>query len=120
MVIYEFQARDGKTVERDYPMAEAPKIGKVIVVKGKRYKRIISRCHDDKSSGGVGRGIQCLDLAHEAVGMPNIRHGRDPAVPRYSKDGFPVFLNRREINEFQAKRPQYKYDTGRAQTQFKR
>ncbi len=120
MVLYEFQARDGKVVERDYPMLSAPKIGTVIVVKGKRYRRIMSRCAGDVCLNGVGRGVRCVDYAHEAVSMPNVRHGRDPAVPRYSKDGFPVFLNKREIREFEAKRPQFKYDTGRGHDGFKK
>lgn len=40
-MLYTFQARDGSTVERDYPMLQAPKIGTRIRVKGKTYRRIM-------------------------------------------------------------------------------
>jgi hypothetical protein len=36
-----------------------------------------------------------------------------PDAPRLSADGFPVFLNRQEIREFEAKNPHMKYDSGR-------
>lgn len=108
MPMYEFQSADGQLHERHYEMGKAPKIGKWIKAGGVRMRRLAPVTTDNSM-----RGIKCLDVAHEAVGMPNRRHGIDPAVPRYSKDGFPVFLNMREIREFQAKRPQYKWDTGR-------
>ena len=41
-MIYEFQSDDGEVIERMFSMANAPDLGKKIVVKGKTYKRVLS------------------------------------------------------------------------------
>ncbi len=40
-MLYTFQARDGSTVEREYSMHDAPKVGTRIRVKGKTYRRVL-------------------------------------------------------------------------------
>lgn len=41
MATYCFQSADGSVIERDAPMTNAPKVGSIIVVRGKRYRRIM-------------------------------------------------------------------------------
>lgn len=51
-----------------------------------------------------GRGLQVSvqgDPAHVAHGLPPW----DPAAPRHDSEGQPVFHTRREIREYEAKRP---------------
>lgn len=100
MVLYEFQGSGGERIERDYPMGKAPKIGRSITVDGKKYRRI-----PPSPPPGSMRGVRCTDYTHEAVGMLNERHyGKDPDVPCYSQDGFPVFRTKRQIDEYAAKK----------------
>lgn len=116
MPLYEFRTAKGEVIEAHYPLKRMPKVGSWVTVNGKRAQRILSRADDRNEM----RGLRVTDYTHEARNMPNLSHGRDPAVPRYSKDGFPVFMTKREIQEFQAKRPQYAWDSGKARPEYKR
>lgn len=116
MPLYEFKTADGEIIEANFPLAKMPKVGSWVTIGGKRARRILSNSFDKNAM----RGVRVTSYEHEAMNMPHISHGRDPAVPRYSENGFPVFRTKREIQEFQAKRPQYAWDTGKAKTEYRR
>ena len=42
MPAYQFQADDGEVIERFYPIREAPPLGAVLRVSGKKFRRIVS------------------------------------------------------------------------------
>ena len=41
-MFYEFKAKDGEVIDRQYPMSEAPELGTKIKVEGKVFVRMIS------------------------------------------------------------------------------
>lgn len=101
-MIYEFRDQQGNPVELDFDMGKCPvKIGEVLVLDdGRQVTRLFP---------SIGE-VRVPDVMHEAFNMPSSRHGIDPDVPRYSKPGngflgdFPLFANKREIAEYEAKK----------------
>lgn len=95
-MLYTFQARDGSTVERDYEMANAPKIGTRIRVKGKTYRRVLD----------FGRGV-----AQIAVEPSSYRHSlwaltKDQAKKYctvFDEHGHGVARDRAEIQNIQSR-----------------
>jgi|SRR5689334_9420131 len=98
--MYEFRFTDGTQAEAYFPLDEMPRIGDAVEIDGRAAIRVISAPR-----------VSVVDLGHEACNMHSIRHGVDPDVPRYSPEGvpgllggFPLFKNKAEIKEFQAKK----------------
>lgn len=90
MPLYPFRADDGTEIERLYPMREAPPLGTEIEQDGKVYRRVVARM-----AGIQDRGFMPF------VDMTVMDH--HPAAPRVNKDGRPVFLSQREVNDFIAR-----------------
>lgn len=93
MPTYEFQSDDGALIERDYPMAKAPKVGRCITVNGVKYRRLppaLTRpvCHDERHLGYT------LPRKRPGNGMPE--HPADH-LGRYQ------FTGKRDRIEFEAK-----------------
>lgn len=90
-MIYTFRSHDGATVEREYPMAQAPKIGTRIRVKGKTYRRV-------------------LDFGQVAV-EPDFQHSmwaltKDQAkryCKKFDQYGHGIAMDRKEIQNVQAR-----------------
>ena len=108
MPMYEFALPDGVRVERYYAPGGAPLIGEYATIDGKRARRL-------PPTLGSGPAVQVPNYQHEAFNMRNMRHGIDPDVPRYSPEGkpgllggFPLFKDKREIAEYEAKK-KHKY-----------
>lgn len=98
--MYEFQFTDGSRAERFYPLDEMPRIGERVRIGRRTATRVLSRPR-----------VKVPNLEHEACGELSIRHGRDPDVIRYSPEGvpgllggFPLFKNRAEIKDYEAKK----------------
>lgn len=99
MAQYEFQADDGEIIIREYPMTKAPKIGKTITHKGKKYSRIISTSKTE---------VRLFEPNFVSHSLPRWH----PDAPHYEPGtGKPCFQNMREIREFSAKTG-YKYEYG--------
>lgn len=95
-MLYLFRTPRGKVVEEYFPATAAPKLFSKRKIRGVMCTRIPS------SEGAV----KCLDVTHEAVTFVK----GIPGAPRYSKDGFPVFVNKQECVEFSARYPRFRYD----------
>jgi hypothetical protein len=98
--MYEFEFTDGSRAERFYPVAEMPRVGTRVRIGRRMATRVLSDMR-----------VKVPNLMHEACGELSSRHGIDPDVPRYSPEGvkgllggFPLFENRREIREYEAKK----------------
>lgn len=99
MAWYEFQSKDGDVIEREYAMGKAPKIGKSITVKGKKYTRIVSTSQPE---------VRYFDPCFVSHSLPRWH----PDAPHHeSGTGKPCFRSMREIKEFSAKTG-YKYEYG--------
>lgn len=95
MAIYAFRdTRTGKHVEIELPMGKAPGFGEKY--RG-RYERVV--CAPGAGSAG-GR------VRHTAYNLPT----HIPGAPRYDAQGFAQFQSRREIAEFEAKNPTYRFE----------
>jgi hypothetical protein len=105
-MIYSFEARDGSTVEREYPMAQAPKLGTRIRVKGKTYRRVLER-----SSGGC---VIEKDTMHPAYAFTKAQAQR--YCKRFDKHGHGLLLDSREIANVESRMKDdgvpLKYDRG--------
>lgn len=91
-MLYQFAARDGSIVEREYPIGKAPKIGRSIRVKGKRYMRIPSLGLQACMPSNFGKGMTSVQLPLKW-----------PFAPRHDGRGQPRFENIREVRESIAK-----------------
>lgn len=86
-------------------MASAPRIGSTVTIKGHgRARRLPSNI-----------GIEAFDPSHVALGFPRVLDDTGPNeiqadYPHVDKDGYCAFASKREINEFSAKHPRYRYD----------
>lgn len=94
MPTYEFQADDGEVIERVRPMARAPRIGSVLRVKGKVYRRVASL--------GVGSAGIVREYRHVAHSLP--RKWQWPTMPhnKFDERGRAVFESKRDVEKFQA------------------
>ena len=97
--MYEFERADGTLASAYFALSEMPRIGEFVDIDGEMCKRVMSLPR-----------VNVVDLGHEAVNMLSLRHGVDPDVPRYSPEGvpglvggFPLFKDRAEIREYEAK-----------------
>lgn len=85
---YEFRTADGRIVTEFLPMSEAPEIGSWRTVGGVRAQRIAS----------VPRQTD-RRYEHVAHSLPPW----DPRAPRHDEEGQPVFVSRKEIDEYAAR-----------------
>lgn len=87
MATYVFVASDGAVLEREYPIGKAPKIGRSIKSKGKRYMRVPS----------IGLQAQMVNnIAYmTSVQLPL----KWPFAPGHDARGQPRFQNFREVRE---------------------
>lgn len=97
MTLYPFEdCETGETVELDFSMDDAPRIGAVIEQEGRRYRRLVSPFMREPE----------WDCAHVVHQLQSAK--RDPVngyeFPHYDKaTGKGAFKNRREIREFEAR-----------------
>lgn len=92
-MIYTFEARDGSTVEREYPMAQAPKLGTRIRVNGKTYRRVLER-----QSGGCAVEKDTMHAAWAFTKQQAQRYCK-----RFDKYGHGILLDKREILNVEAR-----------------
>jgi hypothetical protein len=106
-MIYTFQARDGSTVEREYPMARAPRLGTRIRVKGKTYRRVLD--YGARSHIAVEH-----DVKHAAWALTKAQAKR--YCKKFDEYGHGIMVDRREIENVQARMKDdgvpLKYDFG--------
>lgn len=94
---YEFEeVGTGRRFDVWFPGSEAPDFGVEMDVGGVRAVRIVSR----------PQVVKPKEYAHVAHGLPP----NDPAAPRWDAEGQPVFHTKREIEDYQAKRPGMRWD----------
>ncbi len=88
MPIYEFVNEDKELVEAFYPMADAPSIGSIVRIDGKRAVRIVrpSRMH---VNGSAFKEFESYTI--------NPRH---PAIKKRGRFGRAVFGSQRELDRF--------------------
>lgn len=103
MTLYPFEDLEtGQSVDLDFAMDDAPRIGDVIEHKGRIYRRLPTLFHREPE-------WDCRHVCHQLTSDK-----RDPEngyeFPHYDKDGKGAFTTRREIEEFQAKHPTLHYD----------
>lgn len=93
MPLYSFVNQTTNEIEEHfYKMAEAPKIGEIIIGEnGQLLERVV-----DVQGVRVRRTIECVVSNSIAV--------NDPDAPRVDKHGRAVFTSRSEIDEFVAKK----------------
>lgn len=61
MAVYEFEdIATGERVEREYPLGRAPRVGRVITIRGRKLRRLLS----------TGAGLDVRDYEHVALGLP--------------------------------------------------
>lgn len=90
-MLYQFVARDGTLLERDYPMGKAPKIGCSIKVGKQRYTRVPSM------------GVEA-SLANDIDELTSVQLPlKWPFAPGHDARGQPRFQNYREVKEAIAK-----------------
>lgn len=75
MATYQFRSKGGAIIEREYPMVEAPPIGKVVRIGGVAYRRVAS----------TGVGMEVKDRPHLARSAP--RKWTPGLAERYDKWG---------------------------------
>lgn len=88
-MIYEFISADGRVIEREHPMSEAPPVGALVYVDGVEYRRCLPRM--------------------EALLRPEV-HYESQSLPRwwkhhqgnFSPSGKPRFSGMREVRESMA------------------
>jgi hypothetical protein len=88
MPVYEFVTVDDELVERHYPMAEAPRIGEIVQIDGKKAVRVI---RPDRMHVG-GRSFQEFESY-----QVNPHH---PAIQKRGRHGRAAFGSKREIERF--------------------
>lgn len=94
-MIYEFEnVATGEVVEREYPMGTAPRVGEEV----EGLRRILSRPQASFPD------FRCHHVAYQ------LDVNKYPDIPHRSVDGYGAFHTTREINEFQAKHPEWKFD----------
>jgi len=128
MPIYPFEAPDGAVVERYFPMAEAPEIGssvldheqpdrmlvrlpsetkKAIVADYSHVASSVPRVHDPRQVAARRRyeaSIATTPEEREACLKSADEWSRSkPLWHRTTANGKPVFANKREVQEFQAR-----------------
>lgn len=89
-MLYPFEADDGEQIELYYSMNDAPKIGEVVDVNGKPFKRVFSNLpvvHDYKWEPYASRQLPRWHKGHK----------------KFNKKGMPVFETRQQEREFAAK-----------------
>lgn len=105
MPIYEFQSEDGVVIDEWFSASDAPRVGEVIERDGVKYTRIYS-------TSTYGRVEN--DGYHVARSLPRWtpKHpGEKCPYPRVNERGQPMFANKKEIREFEARSGGvYKYD----------
>lgn len=86
---YEFRTPTGEIVTEFYLASEAPEPGDQVTINGVECTRIFS-----VPNPGATR-----DYTHTAHSLPPW----DPAAPRHDDHGQPVFVSRKEIDEYASK-----------------
>lgn len=86
-MIYEFESDDGRRIEVNIPMSEAPPIGSVREVDGVAYRRCLPR-------------IIGVSVPYNGVSVSQRLEPWHPLAPRCNSEGQPVFLNKGEETEF--------------------
>lgn len=81
---YQFRSGDGETIEKWYPADDAPDLGAVIVVGGKRYTRILSS--GIQIDAGVEQKVHGYPyvsnvLPKELEGVECVRTGKNAGKP---------------------------------------
>lgn len=94
---YPFRSPDGEIVLLEFPMAEVPSIGEQITHKGVAFTRQVAT-HRTQVRSYKHISLQ-IDPKHPDAPR-TVPHGASRAV---------AFESRREVEEFQAKNPQWKY-----------
>lgn len=102
MPVYEFQElKSGRVVEDYFHMNDAPECGTVVLVRGKKARRLPPR----------SVGAKAFDPEHVALGFHKSNGLKGLKVPRFDKDGYVAFKSMREIREFEASSGgRFKYD----------
>lgn len=98
MALYEFQSSDGQIILIERPMRHAPKLGAVVTVNGKQYKRIISTSANNGGSMLIGA---CDASAYPKISstLPQFAAGAE-FVTKPGKDfGKPIITSRRHQDE---------------------
>lgn len=93
-MLYVFRAKDGTETEKYFDSEKAPKIGKWVTIKGKRYQRVIS----------LQRPV-VKESRHVAYGLP--RKWQNTWVnqihDRFDERGRAIFETKAEIQNFEGK-----------------
>lgn len=93
MPTYQFEADDGRVLERDYPFGKAPTLGSVVEIDGVRCTRVVSE-HLARATETVNPFVS-MSLPPWEPGAK--RYVTDPSDLNY---GQPIFHSRREADEF--------------------
>ena len=77
-MMYEFRAKDGTELLRQYPVDKAPEIGSWVTVKGKKYQRlppkaqVLTPNYACKGASSLPRWWPCAS-DHDAEGRPRFK-----------------------------------------------
>ena len=90
MTLYEFRAPDGTILEESFPFGEAPHLGETATIGGQECVRIVS-----DHVMNAQRTVQ--PFASRTIHPDD---ARDLGHTRFNEDGDPVFISRREAEDF--------------------
>jgi hypothetical protein len=88
MPLYTFFSEEGQTVDKFYPMAEAPKFGTAITEDGTEYVR-----------KPVAPRVAVQNTCVVAASLPRW----DKRAPNHTADGKPAFETKAQIKEYEAR-----------------
>jgi len=88
MPLYTFTSDDGSTVDKFYPMADAPSFGTRIVEDGVEYRR---------------RPLPVRMTVQKTCVVASSLPRWDKRAKRHTEDGKPAFETKREIKEYEAR-----------------
>lgn len=91
-MLYEFQSlRDGRVIEREFRIAEAPPLGSTIVVDGEEFERIVSQPHVNMQPSHWNYPVVSRSLPRRLEGC------------EHTPDGKPIIRNKAHERELASK-----------------